>query len=678
MQIWMIAALALLLTTSTTAAFAQDSDGDGAADSQDVYPCDPLASATAFAPAEQEHGVIAFEDQWPNQGDLDFNDVVVSYNYVFRTNAIGQVVGIRATYNAIAAGGSFHNGLGLSLPLPRGTAARATRTIDGGAPQVLSPAWDTQLSYVLASDLRELFAGTQGPINSRGDETRQSGGLMVVDIELAAPVSMPLGLAPFDLFIFRSGGPSHEIHRPEYGGTSGMNRSIFGTGDDGSREGRYFVDTQGMPFALVLPASGAYPIEGAAIHDLFPSIINFAASGGVTDRDFYQSNIVEAFAYRDVQGRGPLTPVMGPQPSIDRSCLIGVQHLDFLTVAEGGIAPQYQITDLAVDWDRDRAYFLDSDSDPALAILRSFRISTMTEDQQARMGDASPGTNANFPGSLFSDGDGFIYVMTGSSNSRPIIKIDASSYREVARFGINSSGLSNTASRLVAPIWMAATRAGTGSGYLVTGSIFDDIAVLDRTTMSYVWGYDQTVDEARVRGVVAGNGDEAWILGSNGGTSHSVVALYHLTISGGGVSITRKAFAPGDIDPSATAFYDYAGGLVYDATDGGLIFQVRMSNSGSPGVTRTVKVRANSIMWNVVTPFMINYEGPFVSQNRLERPLWTQMRARRLIQLDTRTGDVVRDSQFMFYEGGAQTYDSRANRLIVRTGEGWTRINLGP
>jgi hypothetical protein len=81
-------------------------------------------------------------------------------------------------------------------------------------------------------------------------------------------------------------------------------------------------------------------------------------------------------------------------------------------------------------------------------------------------------------------------------------------------------------------------------------------------------------------------------------------------------------------------------------------------------------------VWNVVTPFMINYEGPFESQNRLTQPRFAQMRGSRLLQWDTRTGARMLDTTLPFNEGGAQTYDSESNRLIVRTSAGWTRIQL--
>ena len=298
-----------------------DSDWDGVPDDQDAFPCDGSATSAAFGPAEDRFGMVIFEDQWPSAGDLDFNDAVVAYNYVLRQNAQGQTVGLRATFDALALGGIHDNGLGLHLPVPRSQVAAVTRSVGGGPASALVPsAADAELTVTLSNNLRELFGGQAGQINSLSTLPRLNGAPMVVEVTFTAPVALGVAGAPYDLFIFRTADPSHEIHRPEFGGTAQMNAALFGTGDDASTPGRRFVDTDGLPFALVFPELAPYPAEAVPISSLFPNIVPFAASGGATNQDFYVTGIVPAFAYADVAGLPRPDPAPVTASAVDLSC----------------------------------------------------------------------------------------------------------------------------------------------------------------------------------------------------------------------------------------------------------------------------------------------------------------------------------------------------------------------
>ncbi len=315
------AALALILVPSL--AHAQDSDGDGVPNGSDAFPCDASASAVAFAPAEGARAQVLFEDQWPSQGDLDFNDVVVAYHYRFALDAQARVRAIHARFDVRAVGGGFSNGLGLHLPVSR-DGVTVTRAVGGGAatPLAISGA-DAQLTVPLSPNLRELFGNAAFQINSLGDETSVAGDRLEIEIRFAQPVSLSIGAAPFDLFIFRAEDPRHEIHLPAFRGTAAMNTALFGSGDDGTTAERAFVDTRGLPFALVVPELTTYPREATDIAQLFPNILAFAASGGASARDFYATGVSLAAAYLDASGqRGVVLPAIAT--GADRSC-IGTQ-----------------------------------------------------------------------------------------------------------------------------------------------------------------------------------------------------------------------------------------------------------------------------------------------------------------------------------------------------------------
>jgi hypothetical protein len=195
-----------------------------------------------------------------------------------------------------------------------------------------------------------------------------------------------------------------------------------------------------------------------------------------------------------------------------------------------------------------------------------------------------------------------------------------------------------------------------------------------------------------VAGLVAEGVGEGWLLGSGTGTNHTSLGLYRirvvatarydqLTAQTLGVTFEKVAsFAPTDIEPGATGFYDPAGGLTWDATDDGVIFQVRVSHSGSAGAIYTVKWREDAgIVWKMVVPSQINFEGPFFGQSWLLGQRWALMRGNRVIRLDTSTGAVVSDETWpaAVTEGGVQLYDAVSDTLLVRGSDGWARLFLG-
>lgn len=268
------------------------------------------------------------------------------------------------------------------------------------------------------------------------------------------------------------------------------------------------------------------------------------------------------------------------------------QLLDYITTAEGGKFASYQISDLAVDWRRGTGYFLSSSVDASAAGIHRFSLRTMQEDRQARMTEVTSVTPNNSPSTLFCGEDGHLYMTAGSSNSRPILRVEPDAFTEMTRFGTTSSGLSNTTLRFVATSWLGMVSAYGADGrvdFLLTGSLFDDIGLLRADSMTYVWGAGQSVDESRVRGTIGGmvgeGFGEGWILGTGTGSGFTGLALYRIRVSASarydaltaatlGVTFEKVAsFTPGQIHAGATAFYDSGSGLTYDPTDDSVIFQ---------------------------------------------------------------------------------------------------------
>ena len=238
-----------------------------------------------------------FEDSWPKNGDLDFNDQVVAYNYISTVDGNSMTTDLRCTFNVLAIGSSISNGLYLHLPVPASAIGAATLSLgQGTSPITLTPSSsDSDTVFQLASDTRSLFGGATGFINT--DPTLQStpSASIVLDIQLSTPTAIDISHAPFDIFISRTAEPGHQIHRSQYSGTSGMDKTLFDTGDDNSSAGESFVNGSGLPFALTIPSlsvSGGsitpfWAAEGISITQLYPDLAGFTQSGGTTNTDWY-------------------------------------------------------------------------------------------------------------------------------------------------------------------------------------------------------------------------------------------------------------------------------------------------------------------------------------------------------------------------------------------------------
>lgn len=331
-------ALALTLLVPTAGWAQSDSDGDGVNNSADAYPCDPSVAAVAFVPAEDQHGALHFEDQWPSVGDEDFNDLVVTYNYVVRLDAQGRAVAITATFNPLAVGGVYDNALGLHLPVSASAIGAVTRTVGNGSPQALSPsALDTEFTVMVSPNLREFFGNnTAGPINVINGGT-VVGQAVQVDIQLNTPTTLDLTAAPFDVFLARSNDPGHQIHRTMYAGTSAMNTGLFGSQSDRTTPGRAFVDTRNLPFVLDIPSYAVHTQEAVSIAQMWPRILNFAASGGTQDKDFYVGDTVLSQTY---SGPTPLQPVLlSTLPVPSSACIQSAQNFVFSGAIETLVVP---------------------------------------------------------------------------------------------------------------------------------------------------------------------------------------------------------------------------------------------------------------------------------------------------------------------------------------------------
>jgi len=273
-----------------------DTDGDGVTDVFDAYPNDATRAYNNYYPSSTTFATLAFEDLWPATGDYDMNDLVVGYRYKFVSNAANNVVEMYADYAVQAAGASYQNGFGVQFPF----AASLVKSVTG---QKLNTNYITtassgveagQLKAVVIpfdnhQDLINNYAGAYF-INTKNELPKVTGDTAHVYMQFTSPISTTtLGAAPFNPFVISNLKREVEIHLPGNAPTDKANAKLLGTVDDVSNAstGIYYVSKNNWPWAISLPVSFTYPIEGVKISDAYLHFLDWAKSGGTLYTDWY-------------------------------------------------------------------------------------------------------------------------------------------------------------------------------------------------------------------------------------------------------------------------------------------------------------------------------------------------------------------------------------------------------
>ncbi|GAA4931130.1 LruC domain-containing protein [Mucilaginibacter defluvii] len=275
-----------------------DSDGDGVLDELDAYPKDATKAYNSYYPSASTYSQVAFEDNWPQKGDYDMNDLVVNYRYKFVLNAKNEVVNMEGTFNAMAAGASFKNGFGVQLPVAASTVSSvsgqqivsnyiqfASNGVEAGQNKAVIIPFDNHDAVIKNAD-NSFF------INTLNSKNKVTGTTVTVNINFASPVAqanlLPSAFNPFLISNLRRG---YEIHLPGYAPTDKADAKLFGTSDDASKAsaGKYYLSTENWPWAISYNTAIAYPIEEANITKAYLHFAEWAASGGASFTDWYSN-----------------------------------------------------------------------------------------------------------------------------------------------------------------------------------------------------------------------------------------------------------------------------------------------------------------------------------------------------------------------------------------------------
>ncbi len=278
---------------------ATDSDKDGIPDNMDNYPNDANKAIDNFFPSANSFATLAFEDLWPSKGDYDMNDLIIDYQFNQITDAYNKVVEISGMLILKAAGASYHNGFGFSLPISPSKVKSATGhrlknnliSLDNNGMESST----TTATFIVFNDNFDIlpYSGTLGSgVNTNPDAPFVLPDTIRINIVLNAPENtITLGNPPYNPFIFVNQDRTKEVHLPGQSPTSKANASLFGTSDDRTTIGgnKLYKTSNNLPWSLHISEGFNYPKEKIAIINAYTHFAEWAQSGGVKYPDWYKN-----------------------------------------------------------------------------------------------------------------------------------------------------------------------------------------------------------------------------------------------------------------------------------------------------------------------------------------------------------------------------------------------------
>jgi LruC domain-containing protein len=275
---------------------ANDSDADGVIDSQDEFPQDYYRASSSFYPSANDYVTLAFEDNWPEVGDYDMNDLVVRERLQTTYDQNGNISGFILSGYIDARGAQHHNGFAVRLmDIDANSLQSASITIDGQAFDKSFEAAQTDLVIKLWSDAHVFTnTGESGQcqhFNTIKTCTEFSPVPFELDVQFSTyPAS--LTHSSLDFFIYRTSDRSHEIHFADYAPTDLFDSNKFGQFEDTSdaATGRYFRNAQNLPWGLKIDSSWQYPREYIDVVWAYPDYKNWVETNGLENTDWFETS----------------------------------------------------------------------------------------------------------------------------------------------------------------------------------------------------------------------------------------------------------------------------------------------------------------------------------------------------------------------------------------------------
>ena len=260
-----------------------------------------------YYPSIDSWATIAFEDNWPLMGDYDMNDLVVRYR-LSAFDVEGTLMRIKIEGEIVAMGASYHNGFAFRIPgllhsqIDTGRMSFKINDVEQSTSALESGR--TEAIFIIADDLWDFVTAGEDCKYYRTEAGCGSNIQMTFAIEIPMTANVDktnIASFPYDPFIFASKDHERnylfgeaperrfEIHLKNQAPTEAFQANFLNRGDDASNaaNGEYFINANGMPWAINIPYQWQHPLEYMDIKFAYPDFHGYVTSSGSEKTDWF-------------------------------------------------------------------------------------------------------------------------------------------------------------------------------------------------------------------------------------------------------------------------------------------------------------------------------------------------------------------------------------------------------
>lgn len=217
-------------------------------------------------------GILGFEDNWPDQGDYDMNDVVVKYNSSMLINADNEIVSVADRFTLVWSGANYKDGFGFQYPFTM--EGKKVIFTNGGSIK-------DNVVTLFTNAKKELNVENIAAVDMEKAEPKEASYTVTVNFE--QPISKEGVNPPYNPFITVN-GTANEVHLTNHAPTANAT-NVYPTGKADIADGvdTWFVCKDGFPFAIHMDARKDASMmnlnlkhEGVRINETYPKFTDWA------------------------------------------------------------------------------------------------------------------------------------------------------------------------------------------------------------------------------------------------------------------------------------------------------------------------------------------------------------------------------------------------------------------